>query len=131
MTFVMRDYHGHCQPLADSDEAGEWFDEQTDSIMPNGRSGQVIWFGPFDGQPELRLDIDVETGRAALRWLAGGDHAIELDASETLTVMASADGDLVIIPARLARVSAQTARRAVIEYIATGVRPTGIVWEAD
>lgn len=59
MKFVMTDYHGHREPLAGPDDAGEWFDEQASSIMPHGGCGQTMWFGPSDASPELRIDVDV------------------------------------------------------------------------
>jgi hypothetical protein len=67
MTFVMRDYHGHEEELRDPVEASEAFDDQASSIMPRGEPGQVLWFGPVDGPPAIRVDIDIDRGRAAMR----------------------------------------------------------------
>jgi hypothetical protein len=129
MTFTMRDYHGHRQELLSSDHAGEWFDEQVESIMPTGTCGQVIWYGPTDGRDELRVDIDIDGDRAALTWLPDASHAVELEPGPTLTVLVSADGDLDVIPAHRARVSVATTRRAIMEYVATGKRPESTHWE--
>ena len=124
----MRDYHGHGQELDGPAEAVRRFDEQADSIMSHGGSGQVIWFAPAGGPDALRIDVDVDVDRAALRWLADGSYAVELDPDMPLTVLESADGGLVTIPAELARVSVDTARRAVAEYVTTGQRPTCVEW---
>ncbi len=128
MTFVMCDYHGHVERLSDSNDAGALFDEQASSILPHGHCGQSIWFGPAEDPVVLRVDIDVDAGRAALRWLPDGAHAVELDPGDPISVLESADSGLVSIPASLVRVSAATARRVVIEYVATGTRPTGVRW---
>lgn len=124
----MSDYHGHREELSGPADAGEWFDEQAWSIMGHGGSGQVILFGPQAGPVELRVDVDVEVGRAALRWIADETYAVELEPEGPITVLESADGGLVTVPAELARVSAATARRAVMEYVATGQRPTSVTW---
>ena len=128
MTYVMRDYHGHRQELDGPAEAVRQFDEQADAIMSHGGSGQVIWFAPAGGSDALRIDVDVDTGRAALRWLADGSQAVELDPDMPLRVLESTDGGLVTIPAELARVSVATARQAVAEYVTTGQRPTCVEW---
>lgn len=126
--FVMFDYHGHPVELSDPADAGEWFDEQAGSIMPHGGAGQVIWCGPADGPPELRIDVDIDVDRAALRWTADGAHGVEFGPVAPITVLESPDGGLVTVPAELVRVSAATARRAVVEYVATGRRPTCVDW---
>ena len=46
-------------------------------------------------------------------------------------VMESSDGVVATIPAELARVSVDTARCAVVEYITTGQRPTCVPWAKD
>ena len=92
MSVVMCDYHGHRTDLPDAVEAGRWFDEQAESILPHGGSGQVIWFGPADGPPQLRVDIDVDVDRAALRWLPDGAHAVELSPDRAITIVESPTG---------------------------------------
>jgi hypothetical protein len=130
MTVVMRDYHGHEEELTDPVQAGEVFDDQVSSIMPHGESGQVLWFGPADGEPAIRVDIDIDRGRAAMRWIADGTYAVDLEPGEPITVMESADGDLATIPASLARVRPETVRAAVIEYATTGARSTAVNWRS-
>jgi hypothetical protein len=128
MTVVMRDYHGHQEELRDPAEAGECFDDQVSSIMPHGEPGQVLWFGPADGAPAIRVDIDIDRGRAAMRWIQDGTYAVDLDPGVPITVMESADGGLVTVPAGVARVRPETVRAAVIEYVTTGHRPTVVTW---
>ncbi|SRR6266511_290126 len=128
MTVVMSDYHGHRQELADLVDAGKRFDEQAEAIMPHGGSGQAIWFGLSDEPEVLRVDIDIDTGRAALRWLPDGSHAVELQPDQPITVLESADWGPVTVPADLARVSIATARTAVMQYAATEQRPTSVQW---
>lgn len=131
MTFVMSDYHGHREELSGPADAGEWFDEQADMVMPHGGSGQVIWFGPAGGPAELRVDVDVEAGRAALRWTVDGTYAVELDPGSPITVLESPDSGLVTVPAWLARVRPATARAAVLEYVTTGRRPHLLTWMSE
>ncbi|MBF9132725.1 hypothetical protein I0C86_27770 [Plantactinospora sp. S1510] len=114
--------------LFDPIEAVEWFDEQTESIMIHGGSGQTLWAGRTGSQPELRIDVDLEVGRAAMRWVPDGTHAVELAAAGPIVVLESPDRGLVTVPAALARVSVATARRAIGEYMATGDRPAGVEW---
>lgn len=131
MTYVMVDYHGHREQLQDLAQAGEIFDDQAGSILPHGGSGQAIWFGPADGSPVLRVDIDVDADLAALRWLPDGSHALQRQPTTAITVMESADGGLVTIPAELARVDATTARAAVLDYLTNGTRPSTVGWAGN
>jgi hypothetical protein len=129
MSIVMRDYHGHEELLTDPAEAGARFDEQASAIMPHGTCGQVIWFGPTDAPAQIRVDIDIDADRAAMRWLEDGSYAAELDPVGPISVMASADGELATITADLARVRPDTVRHAVIEYVTTGQRPAATRWQ--
>ncbi|MFI7607743.1 Imm1 family immunity protein [Micromonospora sp. NPDC049366] len=130
MTYVMIDHLAHPRSLADPAQAGESFDEAVHAVLPHGGSGQSLWFGPEGADEDLRVDIDVEAGRAALTWLADDSVGVELAPGPPITVMWSVDEPLVTVPGELARVSAETARRAVIEYVTTGERPTGVRWAA-
>jgi hypothetical protein len=130
MTVVMRDYHGHQEELIDPVQAGEVFDDQISSILPHGEPGQVLWFGPVDGAPAIRVDIDIDRGRAAMQWIADGTYAVDLEPGGPITVMESADGNLATIPAIVARVRPETVRAAVIEYATTGHQPTTVDWQA-
>jgi hypothetical protein len=129
MTAVLSDYHGHTYPLPDPEEAGKRFEWQADLIMPTGTPGQVIWIGTEDNRKILRVDIDTDEGRAALRWLPDGTHAVELEPGPAIETYATPDGGLDNIPGTLARVSPATARRAVAEFVATGKRPTCVSWD--
>jgi len=129
MTAVLRDYHGHTYPLTDSEEAGQRFAWQADLIMPTGTPAQAIWIGTSDGREILRVDVDTDVGRAALRWLPDGSHAVELEPGPAIETYATSDGELEHVPASLARVSPATARRAVAEFVATRQRPTCVTWQ--
>ncbi|MDG4828023.1 Imm1 family immunity protein [Solwaraspora sp. WMMD1047] len=124
---LLRDYHGHPYELTDVQDAGRRFDGQIDTIMPHGGCGQTLTIGTQD-QPVLRIDIDIDTDRAAVRWLPDGSYAIEQEAGTPITVYESPDTGLVDIPANLARVTSVVARAAVLEYTATGRRPTNVRW---
>ncbi|WP_239313173.1 Imm1 family immunity protein [Plantactinospora mayteni] len=125
---MMWDFHGHRTDLSGPADAGERFDEQAESIMSYGGSGQVLWFGPADGSAELRVDVDIDVDRAALRWTTDGRYAVELEPGVPITVLESPDTGLVTVPGELARVTVATARRAVVEYVTAGRRPTSLTW---
>jgi hypothetical protein len=129
MTAAMRDCFGHIESLTSSTEAAKSFDWQSEQIMPSGRSGQAIWVGTEADTDLLRVDIDVDEGRAALRWLPDGTHAVELAPGSAIETYATPDGEISFIPGELARVSPQTARAAVAEFVATGKRPACVAWE--
>jgi hypothetical protein len=127
MTF--RVHYDLCkEELADSDAVREFFDERCEAFAPHGGRANAYWFAPVGADDVLRLDIDYDTQRAALRWLPDGTHAVEFDPAGPIVVMESSDYDVVTIPAELARVSVDTAHRAVAEYVATGQRPTVVEW---
>jgi hypothetical protein len=98
---------------------------------PHGARANAYWFAPAGSAEALRLDIDYDSGRAALRWLPDGSHAVELDQAGPIVVLETSDRDVVTIPAELARVSVETAHRAVVEYVSTGHRPTVVEWVTD
>lgn len=129
MTAVLSDYHGHTSLLADAQQAAKVFDEQSEEIMPTGTSGQTIWVGTETDRKILRVDIDIDQERAALRWLPNGTHAIELPPTRAIAVLERIGHGSVTIPPELARVSPETARTAVAEYVATGQRPICVIWE--
>lgn len=127
MTLLLRDYHGHIFELTSADNAGRLFDDQTATIMPHGGYGQTLTIGPVD-QPALRIDIDIEVDRAAVRWLPDGSYAAEQEADSPITVYESPDAGLVDIAADIARTTPAQARTALLEYVATSQRPTGLHW---
>jgi hypothetical protein len=114
--------------LVDAEAAEKFLDFQSTLIAVHGARAAAYWFGPVDGHDVLRLDVDHDSGRAALRWFPDHSHAVEFDPAGPIVVMESSDWDVVTIPAELARVSAETANRAVIEYVDTGQRPTCVQW---
>ena len=101
MTIVMANIGAQHDPLAGPAEAGDLFDETITRPGPAGTCGQSIYFGPAgaDGLMDdrgykeggLRVDIDVEAGRAAVNWMADGSYAVELPPSGPLTVWWSLD----------------------------------------
>jgi hypothetical protein len=125
MTF--RVHYDLCtEKLPDADAVREFFAERSEAFAPHGGRANAYWFAPV-GEPDvLRLDIDFDNGRAALRWLPDGTYAVEFDPVGPIVVLESSDYDVVTIPAELARVSVDTARRAVTEYITTETRPSGV-----
>jgi hypothetical protein len=128
MTHVLIDHLAHREPLSDPAQAAAFFDDATSEIVPHGGSGQALWINAGEG---LRVDIDIDAGRAALTWPADDAVGVELDPGPSITVMRSVDEPLVTVPGRLARVSIGAARRAVVEYIATGNRPTCVDWATE
>jgi hypothetical protein len=131
MTYVLIDHLAHREPLSDAAHAAAMFDDATSDILPHGGSGQTLWVGPDDTSEGLRVEIDIDAGRAALTWLADKTVGVELEPGPPITVMRSVDEPLVTVSGSLARVSTETARRAVVEYITTGNRPTCIEWVTD
>jgi Immunity protein Imm1 len=117
--------------LPNVDAAVKFLGERPLRIATHGKRAASYWFAPTGADDVLRLDIDYDAERAALRWLPDGSHAIEVPEGESIVVMESSDCDVVTIPAELARVSVQTAHRAVVEYVSTGQRPRCVEWVTD
>ncbi|MGI5213841.1 hypothetical protein [Plantactinospora sp. CA-290183] len=113
--------------LFSGEEADEWFDEQVAAIQADGGVGRTLRIGPLDA-PEMRVDIDIVAGRAALWWLPDGTYAVKLPPGRPIVVVRHADSGLVTIPPGLARVSVPTARAAVVAYADTGRKPSGLTW---
>lgn len=117
------------EELADASATEAFLEQRPMRYAPHGGRANAYWFASAaDDTDVLRLDIDYDRGRAALRWLPDGTHAVELDAAEPIVVLESSDCDVVTIPAELARVSIDTAHRAVVEYIVTGQKPDIVRW---
>jgi hypothetical protein len=114
--------------LPDAASAVKFLELQSTLIAVHGVRAAAFWFGPTDGDDALRLDVDYDNGRAALRWFPDHSHAVEFDPVGPIVVMESSDWEVVTIPADLARVSVETAHRAVTEYVTTGRRPTCVRW---
>jgi hypothetical protein len=117
------------ETLTDAVAVGEFFADRADSIAPHGGRANAYWLGPPDADDELRADLDFDTGRAALRWLPDNSHAVELPEGGPIVVLESSNSPVATIPASLARVSIDTARRAILEYVLTGQRPICATWE--
>lgn len=117
------------ETLPDAESVAEFFTDREQSIAPHGGRANAYWFAPDGAADVLRADLDFDTGRAALRWLPDGSHAVDLPEAGPIVVLESSDYNVVTIPAELARVSVDTARRAVVEYVTTGRKPTSVTWE--
>jgi hypothetical protein len=117
--------------LPNVDAAVKFLGERPLRIATHGKRAASYWFAPTGADDVLRLDIDYDAERAALRWLPDGSHAVEVPVGQPIVVMESSDYDVVTIPAELARVSVQTAHRAVVEYVSTGQRPECVEWVTD
>lgn len=131
MTYWLADYHGHVEALDGPKNAGAIFADQAEMLMSHGRAGQAIWFGAQGQSAVLRIDVDVDRDRAAVRWLPDGSYAVEVPADTPLIVLESAESALVEIPASLARVTVATARRIVEEYVGSRRKPTSVLWTTD
>ncbi|MFY1700220.1 hypothetical protein ACN28G_00405 [Micromonospora sp. WMMA1923] len=127
MTLWLCDYHGHPYALSDPEEAGRRFDEQVRAVMPHGGRGQTLTVGPAV-QPVLRVDVDIDADRAAVRWLPDNSYATTPEPDTGITVYESADAGLVEIPTALVGLDTATARGLVMEYVATAQRPAGLSW---
>jgi hypothetical protein len=96
VTIVMTNIAFQQHHLSGPAEAGEVFDEAIGRPGPAGGYGQSLYYGPighwgpFDERPEeaddVRVDIDVDEGRAAVTWLADDSYAVELPPQGPLTV---------------------------------------------
>ncbi|GIG62611.1 hypothetical protein Lfu02_69830 [Longispora fulva] len=136
MTFTYIDYCS-VEPLHGPDDAAEYFDTRSASLKPHGGAGLTIWISPNpdldsadpQADAELRVDVDVEEGRAAVTWLPDGSHAVQLPSTGPIEVM-EAEGPVVTIPADRAVVSVDAARTALIEYTTTGRKPATLTWTA-
>jgi hypothetical protein len=129
MRYTFTEINRNSDTISSVDEALELFDLRAYTLVWDDIMGQSMWFAPADGDDELRVDIDLNAELAMLTWLPDGTYGIELEPTAPLTIVWYADAPPVTIPAELARVSPETARQAVTEYITTGVRPTCVRWE--
>src|SRR5829696_5845031 len=89
------------EKLNGPDAARAFLDEQSTMIAPHGRRAQAFWFAPDTADDVVRLDIDYDAGRAALRWLPDGTHGIELDPADPIIVLETSDTPPATIPAEL------------------------------
>jgi hypothetical protein len=140
MTHVLIDYMAADEVVADVAQAAELFDRCVNNIVSDEGYGQTVWIGRADSGYDassrtlnvkvldLRVDIDVEVGRAALTWQPDGSVGVEVEPGPPLQIMHSVDAATIVVPGTRARVTADTARRAVLEYVVTDERPTCVAW---
>jgi hypothetical protein len=118
--------------LPTADDGALFLDQRAMMIAAHGRRAAAYWFAPADAEDDiLRLGLDFESNRAALRWLPDDTHGVELEPDDPIVVMECSDCPVVTIPDELAVVSVETAKRAVVEYLSTGQRPTCVSWLSD
>jgi hypothetical protein len=140
------------QPSGHSAAARVWWDINTETVdspddaeglvyeiltrvFPHGGHGFTSWWGPtLASQREdcrLRVDLDMESGRAAVHWLPTGQTAFEPGVAahhSPLTVTECTDYAPIKIPAERALVTPGVAIRAVRQYVETGGQPTILFW---
>src|SRR4051812_21404304 len=85
MTWGLVDRPGPGRDVSDPQDAVGRFVDLAEAIMPPDGAGQTIHLCAGD-RSLLRIDIDVDAGRAALRWLPDGSHAVELDPAGPIEV---------------------------------------------
>lgn len=119
------------EPLRDVRDVEAVLDPDRVGFGVNGGRSFAYFVAPdVDGEAVLRVDVDHDGGRAAVRWLPDGSYGIEVDSLGPIEVWEACVG-VVVVSARLVRVSVGTARRAVAEYMATGQRPTCLAWSTE
>jgi hypothetical protein len=123
--------------ITDPAEAQEALEEAWSRYYPHGGRGIVIRFGDTDAGEKaarLRVDIDINEGRAALHWLPDGTYAIEPDVPahpRPLVVGDSPYEPAVTVPGGCARVTPGAALRAVVQFAETGHQPAGLIWAPE
>lgn len=123
--------------IADPAEAQEALEEAWGRYYPHGGRGIVVRFGDTGAGEQaapLRVDIDINQGRAVLHWLPDSTYAIEPDIPAHPRALVV--GDSPYEPAErvsgdYARVTPGAALRAVVEFAQTGARPTGLKWAVE
>lgn len=114
-------------------EAIEFIDEQSTLFNNWGTHAFALWFGPAGtawSELPLRIDIDPDAGAAAIRWLPDNLVAVtDYHYGAPIHVLEDSGDPLVEIPAELVRASIDTAKAAAAEYVDTGQRPTGFIWQ--
>lgn len=129
MRYVLADINRATAILSDPDEAAAEFTSGVSTYV--GGAGQSVTFAPEGGADELRIDIHIDTDRAAVIWLPDGSYGVELPPTKPITVYWYIDAPPVHVPAEYARVSTVTATNVVRQYVTTGERPTCVTWTLD
>jgi hypothetical protein len=130
LRLLLRDYHGHLYALPCAQDARQCFDEQIETTMPHGGRGQTFTIST-DDEPTLRIDVDIDADRAAIRWLPEGSYVTDYEPDTAITVYEPPDIGLVDVSAGLARVTSAVALAAIVEYVGTGQRPTKVHWSYE
>lgn len=125
------------EPVHDTGDLRDLLDGDAETTNASGTHGFTYWLGHRDSpdddrpmrSPELRVDLDPETGAGALRWLPDALVGVDEDyEAKVLIVSEDDEHELVWIPPTIARVSYETARAAAERYIETGARPDNVTW---
>lgn len=121
------------------------WDDEADSSVSHwwGRKGFATWWGPPIGENSeagpLRVDLDINAGRARVMWVPTGEVGSEdgvpafhraLRILETTDASEGREGEMtfVTVPAEEARVTPAWAFRAIYEYASTMGKPTCVSW---
>lgn len=120
------------EQITTAGEAQQLLDDFAGMEFYHGRHAFTLFAGRPDADPQLRLDVDADAGRAAVTWLPGGSSGVQpgVNAPEDdLVVCESSDRDPVVVPKGRARVTLRVARQALGEYVSTGHRPGALNWQ--
>ncbi|MEV4704501.1 Imm1 family immunity protein [Actinoplanes sp. NPDC049316] len=125
----------HTETVDSPDDAEALVYDTLSRVFPHGGHGFTSWWGPLptdqrDDSP-LRVDLDVESGRAAVQWLPTKQTAVEPGVTahhSPLLVTECTDYPPIQVPADRALVTPGAAIRAIREYIETGQQPTNLSW---
>ncbi|MBT8226309.1 MAG: hypothetical protein HKP61_03490 [Dactylosporangium sp.] len=122
------------EPVADAATLADILDPTQAGFAMHGARAFAYFIAPEeDADAVLRIDLDHDRDRAAIRWLPDATHGIEPHADsqpvEPIEVWEAYQG-IVTIPAKILTVSATMARRAAAEYVTTGQRPASLTWTA-
>ncbi|GAB1640223.1 Imm1 family immunity protein [Krasilnikovia sp. MM14-A1259] len=116
--------------------AVDYLDELSRAIWPNGGRAVTLQVGQWPDleNAPLRISMDYDAGRAAVRWVPDGGWGVEPNVAphhEDLHVLVDSHEPVETIAACKARVTPGGVRRAMWEYATTGQRPSSLEWRAE
>lgn len=121
------------EPITNAAALAAFFDEQLQMVNPFGTRSVSVWLGPEGAKRRdmpLRLDLDPDTGLAAVRWLPDHTHATEPGIEpRDITVCEASDKPMITIPAAIAQVSITTARTIANDYVQGDQKPNIVTWQ--
>ncbi len=120
--------------IADPAEAQEALEDAWGRYYPHGGRGVSVFFGATEAGESaapLRVDIDINEGRARLLWVPTGALAREpgIPAHPRPLVVGQSPYDKAVsVPGDEALVTPGAALRAVVEYAESGQQPGSLEW---